>query len=166
MRSIILCSIACSMLVACATTNRPAPRAEATSITTTTQAVQAEEPRCEVFCEGAQVVATEEPDHHGQAVADANAVVSAMHQDLLACYEKRLKTDPTAHAFLTVDVVIGPDGHVWRVETTGGARLGKDGIACVANHFREATFAPVVGGGTRRVHLPLTFRRVAAGEEI
>src|SRR5688572_3337522 len=117
MRPTLLCSLACCLVVACAST-RPAPPADATSITTTTQASTVEAPRCEVSCEGAEVVAQlpEQPDHHARAVADANAAIGAMHDDLLACYTKRLRIDPTAHAFLTVDIVIGPEGRVRHTE--------------------------------------------------
>ena len=168
MRPIILFTIGGSLLVACAA-KAPPRAADPASVTTTTQASTAEEaPACEVFCEGAEVVAQtpEQPDHHAQMVADANAVIASMHAPMLACYAKRLRVDPNAHAFLAVDIVIGPDGRVWRTETTGGARLGKEGVACVVDQIQKAQFSPPRDGGTRRVRVPLTFRRVAAGESI
>lgn len=165
MRTTLLSSLACCLLAACAT-KPPAPPAEVSSITTTTRAVTAEAPRCEMVCEGAEVIAQvpEQPDYHARAVADANAVFGSIHDELLACYAKRLRVDPNAHAYLTVDVVIGRDGRVQRTELTGGARLGKEAIACIVERVEGATFEPVAGGGTRRVHVPLTFRRVGPDE--
>jgi hypothetical protein len=122
---------------------------------------------CEVFCNAAQLVThTEFPDHHARAEANADQVFVAMHDDLLACYKARVRVDPNAHAFLTVDVVIGPDGRVRNVETTGGALLGNQGLDCIVNRVKAATFEPLPGGGTRRIHVPLTFRRVGLDEGI
>jgi hypothetical protein len=105
-------------------------------------------------------------DVHAAAVANVDRVFAGMHDDLLACYRARLAVDPTAHAFLTIDMVLGPDGNVRTVETTGGARLGDKGLACIVRRVKAATFDPIPGGGTRRVQVPLTLRRLGDGESI
>lgn len=167
MRTLILASTAFCFVAACSA-KPPAEAVAPSTVTTTTQAVTVAEPACDVVCEGARVVAqpAEQPDYHAQAVANANAVFATMHGDLLACYKKRLSVDPNAHAFLTVDAIIGPEGRIAWIGTTGGARLGKEGVACIVDRIREATFEPVTGGGTRRIQVPLTFRRVGSGETI
>jgi hypothetical protein len=104
------------------------------------------------------------PDHHADAVADADAVFAGMHDDLLACYRPRAARDPRAHAFVTVDVVLNPDGTVRSVATTGGAMLGDAGLACISRRVRRATFAPVWGGGTLHLSVPMSFRRLGPGE--
>jgi hypothetical protein len=161
--------LASGLLVACGST--PAPK------TATTTAAEAPPPAtspapepatCDLVCEGAQVVprTAETPDFNQAAVEDANHVIGGMHDELLACYTKRLASRPTAHGFITVDIVVEADGHVRQVETTGGALLGEQAMACIVNHIKGATFAPVHGGGTQRIHIPFSLRRVGADETI
>ncbi len=154
-------------LVACASSPPPKP---VTATTTTTAAKEAtpDAEACDLVCERADVVPrpADGPDYHALATENANKVLEAMHPDLLACYTKRVAVAPNAHAFLTVDVVIGPDGKVRNVETTGGALLGAATMSCLTDRIRKATFDPPHGGGTLRVHVPFTLRRAARGEEI
>jgi hypothetical protein len=110
---------------------------------------------CELVCDGARIDGV---DHHAAVVAEADRVVGAMHDDLLACYKKRLVTHPRAHASLTFDIVLEPDGTVRKVETTGGAMLGDKAMRCMTERLARGGFAPVRGGGTLRVHVPMTFR--------
>jgi hypothetical protein len=108
----------------------------------------------------------QEPDHHAAAVANANQIFAAMHKDLLACYKSRVAVSPNAHAFMTIDVVINPDGSIRAVETTGGALMGDKGIQCVVNRVKRATFAPVRDGGTLRIHVPVVLRKLTPDESI
>ncbi|HEX7671430.1 MAG TPA: hypothetical protein VF395_17675 [Polyangiaceae bacterium] len=101
-----------------------------------------------------------------QAVDRANVTLNAMHDDLLACYAARVKVYPKAHAFLTVDIVVGPEGHVQKVEVKGGALLGDGAMACIVNRVEQGAFAAPPGGGTMRLQVPLTLRRVAPDESI
>lgn len=89
-----------------------------------------------------------------------------MHEDLLACYAARIQQSSKAHAFMTVSIVVGPDGRVQGVETKGGALLGDRGLACIVDRIRQGEFTPPTGGGTMRIEVPLTFRRVEPGEAI
>jgi hypothetical protein len=104
------------------------------------------------------------PDHHAEAVANADAVFAAMHDDLVACYRPGAARDPHAHAFITVDVVLNPDGTVRSVATTGGAMLGDPGLACISRRVKRATFAPVWGGGTLHLSVPMSFKRLGPDE--
>jgi hypothetical protein len=138
----------------------PPPAMAPTRVETSTAALTSAEAdpatiACEMVCEGARIDGV---DYHAAAIADANRTVASMHDDLLACYQKRLATHPRAHASLTFDVVLEPDGTVRRVETTGGAMLGEKALRCMTERMQHAAFAPVHGGGTLRMHLPLTFR--------
>jgi hypothetical protein len=119
-------------------------------------------------CEGAQLVAkdAQTPDFNRAAVDDANRVIGEMHDDLLACYTKRLASRPTAHGFITVDIVVEADGRVRQVETTGGALLGDGAMTCIVDRIKRATFAPVHGGGTQRIHIPFALRRVGPDDTI
>ena len=123
---------------------------------------------CDVVCDDAVVVPrpADGPDHHAAATEDANRVLSSMHDELLACYARRVKAAPTAHAFLTVDIVIGPDGKVRDVVTTGGALLGQEAMRCLEQTFRKGTFAAPHGGGTLRIQVPFSLRRLAPGEDV
>jgi hypothetical protein len=82
--------------------------------------------------------------------------VRRLHPELLACYARRLATDPTAHAYLTIDVLVGEDGAPREIATTGGARLGA-ALACITSRIREAAFELPARSGTTRVRVPLSF---------
>jgi hypothetical protein len=122
---------------------------------------------CDLVCERAQAVAraADEPDYSRQATANANAVIEGMHDDLLACYKTRVAVNPNAHASITVDIVIDPSGRVRTVETTGGAVVGNGTMSCIVQRIKRASFEPPHGGGTLRVHVPFSLRRVDSGEE-
>jgi hypothetical protein len=83
---------------------------------------------------------------------------AAMQPDLLACYRAEWRHSPRAHASLTIDVLVDEDGSVRRVWTTGGAMLGDVGLACITRRVKRATFAPVWGGGTLQLSVPVFFR--------
>lgn len=157
----VLTILVCGVFTACATKPPPAPAVpphETTSAALTSAETVEADPAtigCEVVCEGARIDGV---DYHAAAVTDANRVIGAMHDDLLACYRKRLATNPRAHASTTFDVILEPDGTVRRVETTGGAMLGDRALRCMTDRIQRGVFAPVFGGGTQRVHVPLTFR--------
>lgn len=116
---------------------------------------------CDIVCEQAQIVARSEDskDYNAKATANANQVLDAMHPDLLACYKTRIAANPDAHGFLTIDIVIGPDGHVLRVETTGGAVLGPTTMSCLTKRIERGVFDPPHGGGTLTVHVPFSLQR-------
>jgi hypothetical protein len=128
--------------------------------------------RCDLVCEGAHVVSHEiTPDesadyYTGEAVKHADEELNAMHDDLLACYTRRLRGSPQAHAFITVDIVIGPSGSVQAVETQGGALLGASAMACIVDRIKRGQFDPPHRGGTMRLEVPFTLRRVAPDESI
>jgi hypothetical protein len=159
-----------ALVAGCAATTSPRPPvATASSATSTTNGeVAAPEPvvECDLVCERAQILShpAESPDYNAQAVANANQVLEAIHGDLLACYKKRVAVNPKAHGFITVDIILEPDGHVGRVETTGGAVLGEGTMNCIVNRIKRASFEAVHGGGTQRIHVPFSLRRVAPDE--
>jgi hypothetical protein len=119
---------------------------------------------CELVCERAKYVADEQDadvaEDRATATEDANRVLSAMNADLLACYKKRIAANPQAHAFMTIDVVVGPDGRVRDVETLGGALLGEETIGCLVERITRGVFHPPRRGGTRRIVVPFSLRRV------
>jgi hypothetical protein len=170
--------LASALLIACGST--PAPRTPATAaaveepaVTTTgaqaaTPGAPQAAPVCDLVCEGAQLVSkgAKTPDHNRAAVDNANEVIRGMHDDLLACYTKRLASRPTAHGFITVDIVLEAGGHVQDVETTGGALLGDGAMTCIVDRIKGGTFAPVHGGGTQRIHIPFSLRRVGPDDTI
>jgi hypothetical protein len=122
---------------------------------------------CDLVCERAQAQAraSDQPDYTMQATANANSVLEGMHDDLLGCYKKRVAVNPNAHGFITVDIVIDASGRVQAVETTGGAILGDGTMSCIVSRIKRAAFDPPHGGGTLRIHVPFSLRRVAPGEE-
>jgi hypothetical protein len=142
-----------TLVAACAT--NPPPAAPETQTTTITSAdMPAETAR--------NVQILPEPDYTARETANAEAVLGTMHEDLLACYKKRLAANPAAHGYITVDIVIGPDGRVRTTETTGGAILGDATMRCIVQRIERATFEPPHGGGTLRVQVPFSLDRLAA----
>lgn len=137
------------------------PRAEAKE----TPVESADGPVCDVVCERAKVTAV---TTGSAAIADAetytiketenaNDVMAAMHDDLLACYKARVRVVPTAHGTLTLDILIGADGKVRKIDTTGGDTLGtaKD---CIVKRVQNGAFDPPHGGGTLKIQVPVTLR--------
>jgi hypothetical protein len=128
--------------------------------------------KCDLVCEGAHVVShrvtpDESAEYYTQeAVEHANQVLHAMHDDLLSCYTARLRGNPKAHGFITVDIVIGSTGEVQNVETLGGALLGNGAMACIVNRIKRGKFTPPHGGGTMRLEVPFSLRLVAPDEPI
>jgi len=114
---------------------------------------------CVLNCGSAVAASLEipKPEYHVDEAQNADAVFSTMHDDLLACYRARVAVSREAHATLAVDVLVAPDGSVRTVDATGGAALGDRTLRCIKSRIQRATFAPVRGGGTLRVKIPLTF---------
>ena len=139
-----------------------AASAPATEINATSQSF------CDLVCERARIVPrpADAPDYHAKATENANAVLESIHDDLLACYKKRVAVNPDAHGFITVDIVIDQDGRVRTVETTGGAVLGEGTMGCIVKRIKRASFDAPRGGGTLRIHVPFSLRRVAPGDEL
>lgn len=175
-----LATVACTVaLLGCASAPPKEPVATTTTTTTATTAIAIAKnaggsevtadtlTECDLVCERAHAVAraADEPDYSRQATANANAVIEGMHDDLLACYKKRVAVNPNAHGSITVDILIDPSGRVRSVETTGGAVLGDGTMSCIVQRIERASFEPPHGGGTLRVHVPFSLRRADSGEE-
>ena len=109
--------------------------------------------------------APEGPDYTSQEIANADAVLGSMRSDLVACYRTRLRVQPDAHAVVTVDILIGDDGRVRTVDTVGGAILGNGTMGCIVEHIKHGVFEPPHGGGTLRIRVPFSLRRVAPGDD-
>jgi hypothetical protein len=154
-------AVATTSIATTATTTATVPEARSSEVTTDPVT------ECDLVCERAQAVAraADEPDYNAQATANANTVLEGMHDDLLACYKKRVLVNPNAHGFITVDIVIDPSGHVRNVETTGGAILGDGTMGCIVKRIQRASFEPPHAGGTLRIHVPFSLRRVSPGDE-
>jgi hypothetical protein len=127
---------------------------------------------CDLVCGGAtvmrhEIAPAESADFYtNEAVEKANAALGGMHDDLLTCYTARVKVYPKAHAFLTIDIVVGPDGRVQGVETQGGALLGDGAMKCIVDRIKQGEFAPPPRGGTMRLQVPFTLRRIGPDETI
>ena len=80
---------------------------------------------------------------------DASAVFRAMHGDFLRCFGRAQR-----RAFVTVDVLVGPQGEVRSVETFPS---GQPLTTCIARRVARATFPPPRDGGTARVRVPFAF---------
>lgn len=121
---------------------------------------------CDLVCERARIAprSADTPDYHAKATANANAVLEAMHPELLECYKTRVSANPNAHAFITVDIVIGPDGAVRTVDTTGGALLGERTMGCIVERIKRASFDPPHGGGTLHIQVPFSLRKAGPGD--
>lgn len=152
-------------LVACASST--APPVSASTTTTSTPRSGDEKVECDLVCERAAFAVKPAVlvDYSVQALANANAVLESKQPAMLACYKKRVAVAPNAHAFITVDVVIGPDGHVQSVETTGGALLGDQTMACIVDQIKQATFDKPHNGGTLHISVPFTLRRAAPDDD-
>ena len=139
---------ACIGLLACA---RPPPAAAPAQPVETTSAV------LPVAAAPATPRPADEPNDYARVVTSSNRVIEGLTPDLLACYKARLAENPRAHGAITADIVIGSDGRVLRVETTGGAILGPTTMRCIVHRIERATLEPPRGGGTTQIHVPWDF---------
>ncbi len=176
LHSPLLALVAC-LAAACVT--EPPPRAPSSSkpastsvteVASATESAPATEPaavECKLYCEPWEMLPRLEPgpDYTKHEIDNARSVLDAMRDDLLACYKKRLRVSPDAHALITVDISIGEDGHVRRVDTAGGGVLGEGGMGCIVHRIQQGVFEPPHGGGTLHVRVPFSLRRVAPGDE-
>ena len=106
-----------------------------------------------------------EPDYTKEETDNANRVLDTIKDDLIACYKKRLRMNPDAHGFITVDVLVGPDGTVMKTDTTGGALLGKDTMQCIVRRMEKATFQKPHGGGTLHIRMPFSLRKIGPEDD-
>jgi hypothetical protein len=174
---LVLVLLACDL--GCGGAPQPAPGAPTTTTATTpasgstmpetpVDAKGASAPECQLYCEAPQMLprAALEPNYTLEETNNANRVLDAMKDDLIACYKKRLRVNPNAHGFITVDILVGPDGSVRKVETTGGAVLGDETMQCLVHRVEKATFQKPHGGGTLHIRVPFSLRKIGPEEEI
>ena len=140
----------------------PLPAGSASSTESEPGAVE-----CNLRCEAPRLVprVAPEPDYTQRETDNATTVVSSMSGDLLACYKRRLRANPKAHGFITVDILVGGDGHVRNVDTTGGAILGDQTMACIVHRIERGVFEPPHGGGNIHVQVPFSLQVVAPDDE-
>jgi len=121
---------------------------------------------CTLRCELPRLVSrgSPEPDYTQQETDNAMAVVSSMKNDLLACYKKRLRLNPRAYGAITVEIVVGEDGHVRKVDATGATILGRQTMACISHRIEQGVFEPPHGGGNIFIEIPFSLE-VAAPDE-
>jgi len=156
------------LLCACQT---PAKSREPVTPATTTMAESAPSSvspdACVLVCGNAAAARLDVPklEYHVDEAENADSVFASMHGDLLACYKARVAERPNAHASLVVDLVVAPDGSVRTVDTTGGAIFGDRTMRCIASRIQRASFAPVRGGGTIHIQIPLKFSLRGAADD-
>jgi hypothetical protein len=170
MERAILPVLLLACVASCASAGRPPPAepVAAAPVESAQVAAPPPPPECALHCEPAQMLPRldpMQPDYTQEETEDAGRVLDAMRPDLLQCYARRVRAYPQAHGFITVDVVIGPDGSVRAVETTGGAVLGETTMGCIVKRIERARFAPPHGGGTLRVRVPFSLRAVRPGDD-
>ena len=122
---------------------------------------------CKLHCEPPRLIprVRPEPDYTQGETDNATTVLASMSDEILACYKKRLRVNPNAHGFITVDILVGSDGHVHNVETTGGAILGNQTMACIVHRIEQGVFEPPHGGGSIHVQMPFSLQVVAPDDE-
>ncbi len=118
---------------------------------------------CALRCELPRMVPrpAPEPDYTQRETDNATAVVSSMKSDLVACYSKRLRVNPQAQGAITVEIEVGEDGHVRKVDTTGAAVLGRQTMACISHRIEKGVFEPPHGGGNIYVEVPFALEVVS-----
>jgi len=145
------------------------PAANARTSSEASQSVNAtpqEEPsavECTLRCELPRVVrrAAAEPDYTQRETDNATAVLSSMKTDLASCYRKQLRVNPRAQGAITVEIEVGEDGHVRKVDTTGASVLGRQTMACISHRIEKGVFEPPHGGGNIYVEVPFTLEVVS-----
>jgi hypothetical protein len=95
------------------------------------------------------------PAVSGGSVANAATVIARMRARFRRCYQRAIKTTPSAAGVATLTAEIGPNGEVTAVTTTHDAPL--DAVApCLKAVVASGGFAPP-SGGAATVKIALTF---------
>lgn len=175
----LLTRVSCCLLAGwlpsgCATARSPTPPAASPQPPSGPQAASEAAPgsepgavECKLRCEAPRLIprATPEPDYTEREIDNATAVLSTMSGNLLACYKQRLRLNPRAHGYITVDVLVSSDGRVRKVDTTGGAILGDQTMSCIVHRIQQGVFEPPHGGGNIHVQVPFSLEVVAVDDE-
>jgi hypothetical protein len=122
---------------------------------------------CDVVCEQAFVEPVSDSDgaeDFARAHRNANQVLEGLKPKLLACFERRVRAKPQTEPFMTLSIVVGPDGKVVDVKTTDAPSVSPRAIRCLSEQARTVTFEPPRGRGTMRVDVPFTLRKAADAE--
>jgi len=109
--------------------------------------------------------AAPDPDYTQREIDNANMVLAGMTDDLLGCYKKRLRVNPKAQGSISVDIMVGSDGRVRKVDTSGATILGSSTVACIVHRIEQGVFEPPHGGGNIHVQVPFTLSVVSEGDE-
>lgn len=94
-------------------------------------------------------------DRQATAERDAAEALRAMNSDLLACFARGGRAGAEAH--ITAEIVVGGDGGVRHVTTTGGALVGPAAMRCFERRITRARFTPAYTEGTARLTVPFSF---------
>jgi hypothetical protein len=168
------CLLAAWLAGACVTARSPMsqaskspPASDALSPINATSELEPGAVECKLRCESPRMIprVAPEPDYTQREIDNATAVLSSMRDDLLACYRKRLRVNPKAHGVITVDILVGDDGHVRKVDTNGGAVLGDQTMRCIVRRIEQGVFEPPHGGGNIHVQMPFTLEVVTESDE-
>ena len=134
----------------------------------TTEVTANAQTECDLVCERARIVPrpADGPDYNEKATANANTVLESMHDDLLGCYKKRVAVNPNAHGFITIDIIVDPDGKVRNVETTRrrGPRRNDDVVPRPAREARVVRPSPQRRHASHPRSLQPAARRTGRGD--
>jgi hypothetical protein len=161
--------LAC-LAAGCAPSLPPSNAPSAAGPTAESAATPESEPgavECKLRCEAPRLIprVAPEPDYTQREIDNATSVLSSMTGDFLACYKKRLRVNPNAHGFITIDILVTSDGHVRKVDTTGGAILGDQTMACIVHRVEQGVCEPPHGGGNIHVQVPFSLQVVGPDDE-
>jgi hypothetical protein len=125
------------------------------------------EVECKLSCQPPRMIAraAPDPDYTQREIDNANTVLAGMTDDLLGCYKKRLRVNPKAHGLISVEIMVGSDGHVRKVDTSGATILGSTTMACIVHRIEQGVFEPPHGGGNIHVQVPFTLSVVTEGDQ-
>lgn len=98
------------------------------------------------------VVREREEDRQTRMEREAADVFRSIRADLFDCF---VRLAHVAQSFITVNVIVGPNGAVRGVETSGEVRPATR--TCIERRISRTTFPPPYGGGTARVSVPFAF---------
>jgi len=164
--------LACCLAIGCGASRPPTtavstPAPSSSAATEASQSPDPAEPECKLYCEPPRMVprAAPDPDYTQREIDNANSVLGSMTNDFLGCYKKRLRINPKAYGSIAVDILVGSDGHVRKVDTKGEGILGKSTMACIVHRIERGVFEPPHGGGTIHVQAPFSLQVVAVDDE-
>ncbi len=90
---------------------------------------------------------------------DPVEVVTGLHPQFQACFDRALETDPDAGGVVVFELLLSPAGRVASLTPKSNRGLSSPIVECVEGVLMRSRFRPPDSGIETRIEIPVQFRR-------